>query len=175
MSKESGTLPRAGLTPKQQRFVAEYLKDLNASAAYRRAGYAAKDADVNGPALMGNHRIAAAIAAGTARQLEKAELTGAMVKARLRLLGFQDIRKLFDAAGNLLPIHSLSDDAAPMIAGMEVIIKNAAAGDGVTDRIHKVKVVDQVKPLELLAKHFGLLDEHVVHSGGITLTHELPE
>ena len=39
---------------------------------------------------------------------------------------------------------------------MEVIIKNAEAGDGVTDRIHKIRVVDQVKPLELLAKHFGL-------------------
>ena len=37
------------LTPKQQAFVQEYLVDLNASAAYRRAGYKGNDADVNGP------------------------------------------------------------------------------------------------------------------------------
>ena len=32
-------------------------KLLSATEAYRQAGYAAKDADVNGAALMGNHGI----------------------------------------------------------------------------------------------------------------------
>lgn len=113
--------------------------------------------------------IAALVATGTAKQLAKAELTGQMVKDRLRLLAFQDIRTLIDEQGNLRPIHTLSDDAAPMVAGMEIIIKNAAAGDGVTDRVHKVKIVDPVKPLELLAKHFGLLIEQVQVSGKLVV------
>lgn len=74
------------------------------------------------------------------RQLAKAELTGQQVVDRLALLGFQDIRKLFDADGNLVPIHLLSDEAAVILSdevavtvgSMEVIIKNAKAGDGQT-------------------------------------------
>lgn len=108
------------------------------------------------------------MAAGTSKQLQKADLTAQMVKDRLRVLAFQDIRLLFDEAGNLRPLHALSDEAAAMVAGLEVIIKNAAAGDGVTDRVHKIRVVDQVKPLEILAKHFGLLIEQVEVKGDVT-------
>lgn len=157
------------MTPKQRRFVAEYLIDLNATQAAIRAGYSKKNADVTGPRLLGNVGVAEAIAAGASKQLGKAELTGEMVKERLRILAFQDIRQLFDEQGNLRPLHTLTDDAAACVAGMEVIIKNAAAGDGVTDRVHKIRVVDQVKPLELLAKHFGLLVEQVQVKGDLVL------
>jgi hypothetical protein len=44
---------------------------------------------------------------------------------------------------------------------MEVIIKNAEAGDGVTDRVHKFKVWDKTRSLEMLAKHFALLTDVV--------------
>ena len=49
----------AGLTPKQQLFVAEYLKDLNATAAYTRAGYKGKgkSAESNASILIGNHKV----------------------------------------------------------------------------------------------------------------------
>jgi phage terminase small subunit len=113
--------------------------------------------------------VAEAVAAGAKRQLDRAELTAQMVKDRLRLLAFQDIRQLFDADGNLKPLHDLPDDAAAMIAGVEVIIKNAKAGDGITDLVHKVKIVDPVKPLEMLAKHFGLLIEQVQVSGKLVV------
>lgn len=163
------------LTPKQTRFVAEYLIDLNATQAAIRAGYSAKTANEQGARLLANVSVASIVAEKTQVQLEKAELTAQMVKDRLRLLGFQDIRKLFDEAGNLKPLHQLDDDAAAMVAGVEVVKKNLAAGDGQVDTVHKVKVVDPVKPLEMLAKHFGILVEKVEHSGGIAITHEVPE
>ena len=63
------------LTPKQQRFVDEYLIDLNATQAAIRAGYSAKTADKKGPALVGNSRIAAAIEAKKRERSERVELT----------------------------------------------------------------------------------------------------
>ena len=42
--------PRLGA--KQQRFVKEFLVDLNAMAAARRAGYSTKSANTNGPRLL---------------------------------------------------------------------------------------------------------------------------
>lgn len=175
MTPRNGTSSPSGLTPKRARFVAEYLVDLNATQAAIRSGYSQRTAEVQGCRLLRNAQIAALVAAKTEKQMEKLELTAEMVKERLRLIGFQDIRQLFDEHGNLRPVHELSDTAAAMVAGVEVIKKNAAAGDGVIDTVHKVKVVDPVKALEMLAKHFGLLEEKVVHSGGITITHELPE
>jgi len=40
------------LTPKQQRFVQEYLVDLNATQAAVRAGYSRRNADKIGPELL---------------------------------------------------------------------------------------------------------------------------
>jgi phage terminase small subunit len=157
------------LSDKQRRFVAEYLVDLNATQAAIRAGYSPKTANEQGARLLANASVAAAVKDQTAKQLERVGVTAEMVKERLRQIGFQDIRKLFDAEGNLKPIHSLDDEAAVMVGGIEVIKKNAAAGDGVIDTVHKVKVVDPVKSLEMLAKHFGLLTEKIEHSGELVI------
>lgn len=145
------------LTAKHARFVAEYLIDGNATRAAKACGYHPKMA----AKLVAEGSIRAAIAAGQTQQLDQAELTGQMVVDRLRLLGFQDIRRLFDADGNLVAIHQLSDAAAATIGGIEVIIKNAKAGDGITDLVHKIKIIDPVEPLALLAKKFGLLVEKI--------------
>jgi hypothetical protein len=45
------------------------------------------------------------------------------------------------------------------LAGFEVLIKNAKAGDGVTDTIHKFKLWDKVRAIELYMKHRGMLIE----------------
>jgi phage terminase small subunit len=45
-----------GLTPKQQRFVAEYLVDLNGKQAAIRTGYSAKTAEQQASRLLSNVR-----------------------------------------------------------------------------------------------------------------------
>jgi phage terminase small subunit len=67
------------LNPKQQRFVAEYLKDLNASAACLRAGYRTKNPDVVGPRLLVQVGIREAVDAALVKRSEKCELTAAKV------------------------------------------------------------------------------------------------
>lgn len=153
------------MTPKQTRFVSEYRKDLNATAAAERAGYHPKMA----AALMANPSIRAAVAEKTQQQLERADLTATRVLEELRRLSFADIRSLFDERGNLRPLHELTAEQAACIAGFEVIKKNAEAGDGKTDVVHKVRVIDKTRSLEMLAKHFALLTEKVEHSGGLEI------
>lgn len=63
------------LSLKHQRFVAEYLKDLNATQAAIRAGYVATNADVTGPRLLGHVGICAAIAEATAQAAARLEIT----------------------------------------------------------------------------------------------------
>src|SRR5713226_8610806 len=149
------------MTRKQTRFIAEYLIDLNATQAAIRAGYSAKRADQQGYENLRKPEIGAAIAAGAAWQLAQAELTAVATKEAVRRQVCGDIRSLFDDHGNLKPIKSLKAEEAALIAGFEVIIKNAAAGDNHTDVIHKVKLKDQARFVEMAMKHFGLLTDRV--------------
>lgn len=157
------------LTPKQQRFVTEYLKDLNATQAAIRCGYSERTAAQQGSRLLRNDQICAAVTQGKAKQLDTADLTAVRVLEELRRLAFCDMRGFFTEAGNLKPVNEMTPEQGSALAGMEVIIKNAEAGDGVTDRIHKFKVWDKSRALEMLAKHFGLLTEKVEHSGGLEI------
>ncbi len=116
-----------GLTPKQERFVAEYLVDLNATQAAVRAGYSPKDADVQGPRLLGYVGIAAAIAEGKAKAIAKTGITAERVLAELEAVAFSDVDNHFvDDAGNL---HNV--DGAPKLAKRAVAsMKRKSWSDG---------------------------------------------
>lgn len=163
------TLQNPVLTPKQQRFVAEYLIDLNATQAAIRCGYSAKTAKSIGSENLTKPDVAAAIAEGQAKRLTSADLSATRVLEEYRRLAFMDTRGFFDAGGNLKPIKDLSDEQGAALASFEVIIKNAKAGDGETDTVHKIRLWDKTKALDSLAKHFGLLKDGIDVSGSITL------
>jgi hypothetical protein len=82
-------------------------------------------------------------------------------------LAYSNVQELFDANGNLTPINQWPPHLAAAIASVEVVKKNIAAGDGMVDTIHKVRLWDKPKNLEMLFKHLGLLTERVEHSGAI--------
>ena len=63
------------LTPKQERFVAEYLIDLNATQAAIRAGYSEKTAQMIGSENLAKPMVAAAVAAAVAKRSERTEIT----------------------------------------------------------------------------------------------------
>jgi hypothetical protein len=134
-------MKKARLSPRHQRFVAEYLIDLNATAAYRRVyGAEAKNADVCGPRLLGNVGIAEAIAAGKARQLAESGLTATRVLEELRRCAFSNVRDYWHPDRSVKHPTELTVEQAAAVAGFEVLIKNAKAGDGITDTIHKFKL-----------------------------------
>lgn len=82
------------LSDRQKVFVAEYLGSRNASDAYRKAGYAAKDANVAGPRLLANVRIAAEVQKGMDKLLESINLTATDIVAKLELIATADPSKL---------------------------------------------------------------------------------
>jgi hypothetical protein len=66
-------------------------------------------------------------------------------------------------------LRDLPPEVSAAIASCEVILKNAAAGDGVVDRVLKLKLWDKTKTLNDLARHFALLTDVVQVSGDLTL------
>ena len=63
------------LTAKQERFVSEYLIDLNATRAAIRAGYAKSGASVEGTRLLANAKVAAAVQKALEERAERTEVT----------------------------------------------------------------------------------------------------
>lgn len=67
--------PKPALSPKQQRFVSEYLKDLNAKQAAIRSGYSAKTAEQQGSRLLRNAQVASAVQRGQKKVAKRSEIT----------------------------------------------------------------------------------------------------
>jgi len=71
------------LTPKQARFVEEYLIDLNATAAAKRAGYSERTAYAQGQRLLKNVEIAVAIQKAQEARSERTRIDQDWVIERL--------------------------------------------------------------------------------------------
>lgn len=65
----------AKLTPKQKVFVAEYLKDLNATQAAIRAGYSERTAQEQSSRLLSNVIVKAAVEEAMQRREKRTEIT----------------------------------------------------------------------------------------------------
>ena len=74
------------MNPKQQKFVQEYLKDLNATQAAIRAGYSKKTAYSIGQRLLKNVEVKAAVQTGQKKAAERAEVSVEYVITKLRQL-----------------------------------------------------------------------------------------
>jgi phage terminase small subunit len=157
------------MTVQQRLFVSEYVVSQNATQAAVLAGYAKDSARQQGSDLLSRPYIIAAVAEAISRRIGTAELSANRVLEELRRLSFANVRTLFGPDGNLRPITELTLEECSAVASIEVIKKNVAAGDGKVDVVHKVKLQDKVKSLELLAKHYQLLTDVVKLEAGDSL------
>ena len=143
------------LTAKQERFVAEYLIDLNATQAAIRSGYSVKTAEWIGPQLLTKSHVEAAVAAAQQKRGVETNITAARVLQEIARLAFFDPRRLLTNEGEPIPIQELDDDTAAAIAGLETATEKERGGEGVTF-IRKYKIADKNSALEKLSKHLGL-------------------
>lgn len=147
------------LTPKQKRFVAEYLIDLNATAAAKRAGYSEKTACEQAARLLANVKVQAAVQSAMQEREKRTEITQDMVLRETAKLAFFDIRKMFDNNGKPLDISKLDADTAAALVGLDV--QDIADPDGdYVGYVKKYKMADKIKALELLGKHTGAFEKH---------------
>ncbi len=157
------------LTDQQARFCLEYLRDLNQTKAAIRAGYSPLGADAAAVALRKDIRIQGEIARLEARQVSASDVSGAVILRELQRLATFNTAEMFDERGNLKPPKDWTPEMSASVASFEVVARNLSAGDGSTDTIHKVRLYDKTRALELLAKHLSLLIDRVEHTGTIQI------
>lgn len=142
------------LTPKQQRFVEEYLVDLNGTQAAIRAGYSPKGASVQACRLLALAKVQAAIQAGREALSRRTEITADAVLKELAKIGFADIRNIFREDGSLMAPTDMPDEIACAVASVEVV--TVSKGEGMVEHVAKVKLADKRAALVDLGKHLGL-------------------
>lgn len=124
------------MTPRQARFVEEYLVDLNASAAARRAGYSVRTAEWQGPQLLGKPHVAAAVAAKQAELSERTETTQGQVLADLKRLAAKAER-----AGEFSPSIRARELIGKHIGMFSDRVQLTGAGGGPLETVTRIEIV----------------------------------
>lgn len=149
------------LSGKRARFVEEYLVDLNATQAARRAGYSAKTADVQGPRLLGNVGVAAAIVSAQQARARRTGITQDRVLRELELLAFSDVTHYtVDDKGDVTLTDGAPDGAMRALQSVKRKITTRTVGDTqeVTREV-ELRLWDKPGPLKLSGQHVGLFAE----------------
>jgi phage terminase small subunit len=141
------------LTPRQKRFVHEYLIDLNATHAAIRAGYSKKTADVQGPRLLGNVGVQTAIAAGKKKLTDKLDVTAERVVAEYAKLAYSDITEFAEWETSSVKLKSSSDLSRQQTAAIQEISNTP---NGV-----KIKLHDKKGALDSLSRYLGIFNDNI--------------
>ncbi|HKQ34479.1 MAG TPA: terminase small subunit [Nitrospiraceae bacterium] len=165
--------PKKTLTAKQQRFLHEFPKDLNATRAAIRAGYKKHSAKVTGAKLVKMIRdhvtetqpeanlVANHSALLTTSVSDQTQTEFQCFLTRLEQLAYFDVRKMFDQHNNAIDIPNLPDDVAPAVAGFEITeeFEGRGANRKSIGFTKKVKLVDRLAAQQVLAKVRGFFHD----------------
>ena len=156
------------LTPKQARFVDEYLIDLNATQAAKRAGYSEKTAGSIGSENLHKPEIQAALSKRQADLAERVEIDQAAIVRRLALRSNLDIGELVEWGGSVTvgedqrwvtmkPSGKLPDHIRRAVESVEVKDNGTI----------KLKLFPKAKAEELLMRHLGMLNDRLDLTGSL--------
>jgi phage terminase small subunit len=150
------------MTPKQERFVAEYLANgLNATQAAVAAGYSERTAQQQGSRLLLNTDVAFAVSGKTTQLMNKLEITAKMVLQEMGKLAFFDPIHLYNTDGSVKQIHEIDARHRVSIAGFDVCELFEGTGDQkhAYGLLKKVKLVDKTRNLEMLGRYFKMFSD----------------
>lgn len=146
----------AKLTEKQQRFVDEYLIDLNATQAAIRAGYSARTANEQGSQNLAKLSIQQAIAERMAERSKRTGVNQDRVVLELAKMAFIKMPDLVDGQGRIR--ESATEDDLACIESIKYKESESDTGSSVE---REVKIASKLKALELLGKHLGMWNDKI--------------
>jgi phage terminase small subunit len=172
------------LTAKQERFIAEYLIDCNASAAILRAGYKSKNPDVDGYKLLVTPSIQKEVQRAMDERAKRLNIKADDVLAEIASIANDDIsnyldfrtEKVFvgyDAEGK--PVSDYKT-IADLKDSKTINTKNISEISIGKDGQFKFKLYCRDEALVNLGKHLKLFTEKIEHSGetGVRIINDIP-
>lgn len=145
----------AKLTEKQQRFIDEYLIDLNATQAAIRAGYSVKTAKDIGCQNLAKLNIQQAISEKMAERSKRTGVNQDRIVLELAKIAFVNAADVIDSDDATIKAGATADDTAA-IQSVKVKVIPTKEGEGVE---REIRLNDKLKALELLGKHLGMWND----------------
>lgn len=146
------------LTEKQERFCKEYIIDLNATQAAKRAGYSDKTAFEIGYQLLKKTLVQEIIQAQMDARAKRLDITADRVLKEYAKIAFSDIRKFYDEKGHLKHPKDIDDDSACALSAIETEQIFSRDGDGI-GIVKKIKVHNKLGALDSIARHLGMFEK----------------
>jgi phage terminase small subunit len=152
---DSPRKPR-GLTERQQRFVDEYVVDVNGKQAAIRAGYSHRGAEVTASQLLRNPKVAAAVVEAKRIANEKTSQANAITRERIleetAILAFSDITKFtLTEDGEIGVKPGVSANAVRAISLLEISTITDPGGN--VRRNVKIRLWDKPSMVKLGGRH----------------------
>lgn len=136
------------MTPKEDRFVKEYLIDLNATRAARRAGYSARSARSIGPRLLKRPAVQAALAEARAAHARRTQVSAERVLKELARIAFASSDDFLDWGPQGVTLRDKTLLDADQHAAIAEISQNGKA--------LRLKLHDKMAALDRLVRHLDL-------------------
>lgn len=146
------TSERKVMTSMMLAFAREYAKDGNAALSAQRAGYAETALDSAAAYLLKHPGVIKEVERCRNAIAKEVAVSKNDVLRELGRIALFDIAKLYDKNGEPLAIHEVDEDTR------RAILEHNIALDELGNRSVKTVNVGKMKALELLAKHFGMLE-----------------
>jgi phage terminase small subunit len=141
------------LSPKQARFVEEYLVDLDGKHAAIRAGYSPITAEVQASRLLTNVKVRVSLEAAVQARSKRTDVTADRVVAELARIAFANMRDYWPRPGEVIELDRLDQDRTAAIS--EITIDEFVDAAGVLHRRTRLKLHDKQAALVSLARHLG--------------------
>lgn len=142
------------LTPKQARFVSEYLIDLNATQAAIRAGYSVETAKEIGSQNFTKLHVRTAIEKAMAERSKRTGVNQDRIVLELARIAFVNAADVIADDATVREDATVDDTSA--IQSVKVKVIPTQNGEGVE---REIKLGDKLKALELLGKHIGMWND----------------
>ena len=152
--------PKPKLTVKQEKFCNEYLVDLNAAGAARRAKYSIKSCK-----LIGHQNITKLNIQKRIQQLRKelkteSGLTPIMVIDEYKKIAFSNVQDYLGESNEIIDLTTIAREKAAAVESVQIDIRHDSGKDaeGYTEKI-KFKLYSKLNALDSLGKHLGIFLE----------------
>lgn len=142
------------MSEKRQRFVNEYLIDLNGTQAAIRAGYSVRTAQEQASRLLSNVMIQQAISEHMAERSKRTGVNQDRVVLELAKIALVKMTDIVDRQGRIK--NTATDDDLACIESVKYKESESETGSSVE---REVKIASKIKALELLGKHLGMWND----------------
>jgi phage terminase small subunit len=148
------------LNAREERFVAEYLKELNQTEAYMRAFNTAHRATARSQAslMMSRPNVQVAIEQARRRDVEIAGLDRVRILRELTAVALVDIRQAFNDDGTLKNPSEWDDATAAAVGSLEVTELTDSMSGAVVGHLKKLKLWPKMDALDKAMRHLGLFE-----------------